>query len=311
MAVSSQESCYLVIGPAGAGVQTALNAYASFQYLTLSKLPLTSIEAILLPLSHQNVPVAFSLQLLANHTGDEISAAIQQIRQYYPALKILQLDAEKHILAHRFLKEDTRHPFEQNASSGLDESILHEQSILSSASIQKDYSIDTSHITPKELAGKIAKVLGISVKTEPLQVYIKTFGFKYGAPTDAELVFDMRFITNPFYDESLRKMTGLDKPVKDYLFGLPDISDFFERWSTLIGDMLPMYHAQGKARITIAVGCTGGKHRSVCMGNALANYLQNRFSSFNVSVHHREKESWNASKSTEAAVCVTGESQAR
>jgi RNase adapter protein RapZ len=292
MVITTSKPNFMVIGSSQSGISTALDAYEALGYLRLSGIPLSQVESSLLPFLEKASPVAFSIKLSAHDSSELLKKTIDQLKSCDPDLKTLQLDAEDAILANRFLESGMPHSFEQEGIQGLSESISLEKTLLKNGVPQKEYSIDTSILSPKELAGKVAKILGVSIQTDPLQVYIKTFGFKYGPPTDAELVFDMRFMTNPFYDDALKKMIGLDKPVQDYLFGLPGIPDFFERWSALIGDILPMYHAQGKARITIAVGCTGGKHRSVCMGNALANTLKERYPGFNILLQHREQNSW-------------------
>ena len=119
-----------------------------------------------------------------------------------------------------------------------------------------------------------------------------SFGFKHGVPTDAELVFDMRFLPNPFYEEALRPLTGLDKPVADYVFMRPEAIQFLETWQTMLTNILPSYQQQGKTRLKMAIGCTGGQHRSVAMTMAIASYLQETFPDFNVRVDHREQSHW-------------------
>jgi UPF0042 nucleotide-binding protein len=229
------------------------------------------------------------------------------------------LDAPEDTLIQRYLKSEKKHAFE---TDGLQLAVAADKKQVAPVlAALKDYSIDTSTTTALELRNKIAKILGQPIENQDFTVYITTFGFKYGAPQDAELMFDMRFMTNPFYDEALRPLTGRDKPVRDFIFNMAHARNFFEKWSVLVADMLPLYQAEGKTRLSIAIGCTGGKHRSVCMAEALAEHLKTYCPTFNVVMTHREMLRWGNSvgaqsngrkadstdASSSAATCAVGE----
>ncbi|MEM0952220.1 MAG: RNase adapter RapZ [Cyanobacteria bacterium P01_H01_bin.74] len=308
----TKKAPFLVIGPMGSGIQTALQAFSEYGYTVLQNIPVTGLThqagslpvylTSLLSAIEHGVPVAFSLKLDFEMSQDVVNETVQTLQHAYPGLKILQLDAPPAVLESRFLAAEIKHPYESLMGLGLADAVATEKKQLLGLGQFKNFSMDTNTTSPKELQLKIAKILGISVLPDPLEVYIKTFGFKYGMPTDAELVFDMRFMTNPFYDESLRSFTGLHAPVVDFLNKLPEMATFFNQWTALIETMLPLYHRQGKSRITIAVGCTGGKHRSVCMGMKLADHLKRVFPDNPVSVYHREQTRWIPLSESEEAV---------
>ncbi|HEY9688219.1 MAG TPA: RNase adapter RapZ [Coleofasciculaceae cyanobacterium] len=316
MAVDSAQNHFLVLATNGAGITTALDIFSDFGFLAVAGVDPQQIHNIVMPLTQGVSPVAFALRLTPDVEPVAIVSAIQALKQNLPNLKILTLDAPEEVLVQRYLDSDKKHPFESPALAGLQAAVAAEKKIFAPLKELKDYSIDTSTTTPVELRNKIAKVLGIPVNNQEFTVYITTFGFKYGIPQDAEMMFDMRFMTNPFYDEALRPMTGQDKPVRDFIFALAHARNFFSQWSTLITDMLPQYQAEGKTRLTIAVGCTGGKHRSVCMAEELARHLRTHCPGFNVVISHREMLRWGKPAASaieagegkpESSACTVGE----
>lgn len=283
---------FLILGTSGSGLTTALDVYADYGFLTVANVEPASVLETILPLSASKSPIAFSVRLTPDTNAEALIQSIQELKAKLPALKILALDAPEDVLVQRYLQSEKKHSFEAAEIGGLQAAITAQKKLFAPIKELKDYSIDTSTTTAVELRHKIARILGLPIENEDFTVYVTTFGFKYGAPQDAELVFDMRFMTNPFYDESLRPLTGKDKPVRDFIFNLEHARVFFDKWADLVADMLPLYQAQGKTRLTIAVGCTGGKHRSVCMGEELAGYLKRRYPSFQIVTNHREMLRW-------------------
>lgn len=303
-------SHFLIVGPGGSGLTTALDIYADFGFVTVGGVEPDRIQETILPLAQGSAPVAFTLRVGPSANVPAIVQSIHSLKQSLPTLKVLAVDAPEDVLIQRYLRSEKKHAFETGQNSGLQAAIAAEKKFYGPLKDLKDYSIDTSTTTALELRHKIARVLGLPINNQDFTVYINTFGFKYGIPQDAELIFDMRFMTNPFYDESLRPLTGRDKPVRDFIFNLDHARSFFEKWSDLIADMLPLYQAQGKTRLTIAVGCTGGKHRSVCMGEELAQYLKQHCPSFNIVITHREMLRWEKTVESQAVqnpTCSVGD----
>ncbi len=305
MAVGTQKyDHFLILGTSGAGVTTALDIYSDFGFLTVAGVDPEQLHNTIVPLTAGEAPVAFSLRLRPETDNAAVVQAITALKQNLPALKILALDAPEDILVQRYMQSGKKHPFENAVNTGLQVAIAAEKKLFGPIKDLKDYSIDTSTTTAVELRHKIARVLGLPIDNQEFTIYINTFGFKYGAPQDAEFIFDMRFMTNPFYDESLRPLTGKDKPVRDFIFNLDHARSFFDKWADLVAEMLPLYQAQGKTRLTLAVGCTGGKHRSVCMGEELAAYLKKHHPAYHIIISHREMLRWGKLAATEAACSV-------
>ncbi len=308
MAVDASPKHFLVLGPGGSGLTAALDIFSDFGFLTLAGVDSQQLHNTIIPLTQGTTPVAFSLRIGPDADSAAIVQAIETLKQNLPSLKILTLDAPVETLVQRYLDSEKKHAFEEvNSKGGLEPAIAAEKKLHAPLKELKDYSIDTSTTTPIELRHKIAKVLGLPIENQEFTVYITTFGFKYGAPQDAELMFDMRFMTNPFYDENLRPMNGKDKPVRDFIFNLAHARSFFDQWSALVADMLPLYQAEGKTRLSIAVGCTGGKHRSVCMAEELATYLKKHRPAFNVVMNHREMLRWGGKAVEPNSTCPAGE----
>jgi UPF0042 nucleotide-binding protein len=296
---------FLVFGPAGSGLSTALDIFSDLGYLTLSGIPVDRGGDVLASLHTEKTPLAFSPRVTPGSPPETAGASLVALRQALPNLRVLRLDAPEETLIQRYLHSQKPHGFETAVASGLKEAIAAEKqwfSVLGGLPELKDYSIDTSTTTVVELRNKVARILGLPVENREFTVYINTFGFKYGAPPDAELMFDMRFMTNPFYDEALRPLTGRDKPVRDFIFKLDYASAFFEQWSRLVADLLPRYREEGKTRLAIAIGCTGGKHRSVCMAEELARYLVGQCPDFRVVLNHREMRRWGQAAETVSIV---------
>lgn len=304
---------FLILGTSGSGLTTALDIFADFGFLTLANVAPDQVVETIVPLMTGRLPVAFTIRLSPETNSSALIASIGALKDQFPSLKILTLDAPEDVLVRRYLLSEKRHTFEASEMGGLQVAIAAEKKLFGPIKELKNYSIDTSTTTAVELRHKLARVLGLPIENDSFTLYINTFGFKYGAPQDAEMIFDMRFMTNPFYDESLRPLTGRDKPVRDFIFNLEHARCFFDKWADLITDMLPLYQSQGKTRLTIAVGCTGGKHRSVCMGEELASYIKQRYPSFQILTNHREMLRWGNNAETKAlspaepAACSVGE----
>ncbi len=293
--IPEEPSYFLVLGPSGSGLTTALNTFNDYGFMIVSNVQPNAFETVfdtLLAQKSQKSKVVFSIDLTPQ-TLDQLPEFIDSIRRLksrHPHFKILCLDAPEPVLMSRYMDSGKTHRFEQ---VGLQAAVAEERQVYNNLKKElKDFSIDTSTVSSEELRFKIAKILGIPENSPDFSVYILSFGYKYGIPLDSELVFDMRFMQNPFYDESLRPYTGLDQPIRDYIFALPQAREFFEKWTALMAVMLPWYQKEGKARVTIAVGCTGGQHRSVCMAEALAGYLKSACPTYNIMVNHRETFRW-------------------
>jgi UPF0042 nucleotide-binding protein len=185
--------------------------------------------------------------------------------------EVLFLDAEDETLIRRYSETRRRHPFGENGM-GLAEAIAAERASLAGLRDRADVVWDTTRLTLGQLKDRIATTFAGS-DARRLRIGIVAFGFKYGVPLDADLVFDVRFLPNPNYVEGLRELTGADAPVAAYLEAIPDTEAFLERLLPLIDFLVPRYEREGKSQVTIAIGCTGGRHRSVYLGRRLQRHL--------------------------------------
>lgn len=199
--------------------------------------------------------------------------------------KLLFLEAEPEVIIHRYKESRRMHPLHADADS-LDEAVRMERDLMRPVRDRADVIIDTSHISTARLRQELIHRFGESGEKGAMTVNIISFGFKYGLPLEADLVFDVRFMPNPFYIEELRNLTGLDRAVSDYVFSFSQTSEFLKHIQELLTFSLPLYAQEGKTGLVIAIGCTGGHHRSVAIAHEIANRM--RAENYPVTEVHRD-----------------------
>ena len=187
--------------------------------------------------------------------------------------KILYMDADVKTLVRRYKETRRPHPLAQDGES-LESSIRREEKLLEPIKKRSDYIIDTGSLTLGMLQNRLYSIFAEDGQKKSVTVNVVSFGYKFGIPTDADLVFDVRFLPNPFYVDDLRTMSGMDEPVKDYIFSSSSAGDFLKMLYEMVDYLLPLYAEEGKLSLNIAVGCTGGRHRSVAVAGALYNHLK-------------------------------------
>jgi UPF0042 nucleotide-binding protein len=215
-----------------------------------------------------------------------LSEELVAIRSGGIETRVLFLDADDGVLVRRF--EETRRPHPVEGTT-LEESIAREREALTPMRAQADLAIDTSTRTVHDLRAHVQTMLADLGGDNTLRIEVQSFGFKHGVPRVLDLLFDVRFLPNPHWDDDLRPLTGLDEPVIRHVLGTPDATNFLERVEDLLGFLLPRYRGEGKAYLTIGLGCTGGRHRSVALAEALARWLEGR-DGVSVTVTHRDLE---------------------
>ena len=199
--------------------------------------------------------------------------------------RILFLDANDYVLINRFKETRRKHPLAENNLGSLEQAVKLEREILRPVREKVDYIIDTSFLSPAQLKERISNLF-LGDSSQALMVHCVSFGFKYGIPTEADLVFDVRCLPNPFYIEELKHLTGLDEPVYSYVMKWEQTKGVVQRLISLIDYMLPLYCDEGKSQLVIAIGCTGGKHRSVALAQLLYDHLLEN--GHRTSVNHRD-----------------------
>ena len=198
---------------------------------------------------------------------------------------MLFLEAEPEVIIKRYKETRRRHPLADQTDS-LEEAVRTERELMQPVRERADHVIDTSHTSTAQLRGELLRLFGDPEEKGGMTVSVTSFGFKYGLPLEADLVFDVRFMPNPFYIEELRPQTGLDQAVSDYVFSFQQTQGYLKRLEDLLTFSLPLYAEEGKTSLVIAVGCTGGHHRSVAVTHALAEFISGQ--GYQVTENHRD-----------------------
>ena len=201
------------------------------------------------------------------------------------ACRMLFLEASPETIIKRYKETRRRHPLRGEADS-LEEAVRREREMMAPVKERADFIIDTSRTSTAQLRGELLRLFGQGEERGAMTVNVTSFGFKYGLPLEADLVLDVRFMPNPFYIEDLRPKTGLDGAVSDYVFSFQQTRDFMQKLEDLLSFTLPLYAEEGKTSLTIAVGCTGGHHRSVAVTHALTGFIRRQ--GYSVTENHRD-----------------------
>ena len=215
----------------------------------------------------------------------EIFTALDELKKMDFGYKILFMEAEQKTIVKRYKETRRPHPMATKGDT-IETAIEKEAELLKPIRKVADYIVNTSHLTLGQLQNQLYALFSGNEKDRTITVNVMSFGFKYGMPLDADLVFDVRFLPNPYYVEGMREHSGLDAEVRDYVFSFEETNGFMDRLTDMILYLLPMYVEEGKYSLTIAMGCTGGRHRSVAVASALAGQL--KCMDINVACIHRD-----------------------
>lgn len=278
----------IVTGLSGAGKSRAVNALEDIGFFCADNIP-PKIIPTFYELSQQ---AKGSLSRVAVVTdirgGDMFSSLLKTLDNMISEkkdYKILFLDAKDYVLVNRFKETRRKHPLAENCLGSLEQAVKLERDVLRTVKERADYIIDTSYLSPAQLKERISSLF-LGDASDALMIHCVSFGFKYGIPPEADLVFDVRCLPNPFYVEKLKGLTGLDAPVKDYVMKWDQTKGVVSRFFDLIDYMIPLYCNEGKSQLVIAIGCTGGHHRSVTLAELLYNHLLEQ--NLRTSVNHRD-----------------------
>jgi len=219
--------------------------------------------------------VSIVSDIRGGQTFDGLFAALSDLEEMGCDYKILYVEASPETIIKRYKETRRLHPLARDGRS-LDEAVHRERTILEPVRDRAEYIVDTTALSTAKLRGEVLRLFGSGGPQQAMSVSVISFGFKYGIPIEADLVFDVRFLPNPYYIAELRHQTGLDKPVYDFIFGYQQTKDFMTYLERLIAFLLPQYVEEGKAALVIGVGCTGGQHRSVAVTRALADFIRQK-----------------------------------
>ncbi|OFK23367.1 MULTISPECIES: RNase adapter RapZ [Olsenella] len=280
----------IITGMSGSGRTQALHVFEDMGYYCIDNLPprlildLAKLVGINTGIDRH---LAVTCDLRSQGLFDEISDVIQTLDEHELSHKVVFLDATDEVLMRRYDETRRRHPL-ANQGDSTRRAILRERRQLQEIREHADLVIETSRLRTSALRTKIRRAFSGLTDQQLLDVHVFSFGFKHGMPAEADLMIDVRFLPNPFYDPQMRDLTGNDDLVRDFVLGHEVTGRFMRAWQRLLDVVMPGYIAEGKAQLSIAVGCTGGQHRSVAIANATADYLKGQ--GYRVSRSHRDLE---------------------
>ena len=279
----------IVTGVSGAGKTAALKMLEDMGYFCVDNLPIQLLEkfASLLPeMQSENVRnVALGIDARSGHSLEELAQVLDHMKEAGYDFEILFMDAEDSVLVKRYKESRRSHPLARTGR--VDEGIRLEREITGFLRKRADYIIDTSHLLTRELRQEIEKIFVDDREFSNIMISVLSFGFKYGIPADADLVFDVRFLPNPYYVDELRPQTGMDDGVYNYVMQNQVAQDFADKLEDMMKFLIPNYAKEGKTNLVIAVGCTGGKHRSVTLARVLYDRLHAE-RGYGIRLEHRD-----------------------
>ena len=278
----------IVTGLSGAGKSRAIDALEDIGFYCVDNMP----PKLIIPFYELASQAKSSLSRVAVVTDirggnmfPSLFETLEELKSEDKEYKILFLDANDFVLINRFKETRRKHPLAENCLGSLEQAVKLERDVLKPVREKADYIIDTSLLSTSQLKERISSLF-LGDASDALMIHCVSFGFKYGIPSEADLVLDVRCLPNPFYVEDLRNLTGLDEPVYNYVMKWEQTQEFVNRFFNLIDYMIPLYCNEGKSQLVIAIGCTGGHHRSVALTQLLYNHLLEQ--DMRTSVNHRD-----------------------
>ena len=278
----------VITGMSGAGRTEAMHTFEDLGYFCIDNLP-PSLLMNLVSLAGFNTgalrKLAVVCDLRAKEFFPELTRELEKLSEMGLSYKVLFLDSTDKELLNRFKATRRRHPLCEGDMTVLD-GIREERKLLSGAKRSADYVFDTSTARPQEMREKIRALFSSKSEQEGMAISVFSFGFKHGAPADADIVIDVRFLPNPFYEPDLRAKTGMDSEVSSFVLERSETEVFLEKWYALLDEIMPGYVKEGTQYLSIGIGCTGGQHRSVVLANMTGQHLSQ--AGYRVRTSHRD-----------------------
>lgn len=283
-----KEELLIITGIAGAGKSTAINFFEDRGYLAIDNLPVIFLPKLCETYGEnkKKVPkLAVVIDFRSWENLSEVFHALEELKKMGMPYKILYLDAKSEVIINRFNLTRRKHPVRE--FSTLNEKVVEEKKRLEELRLKANFVIDTSELSAKELTNSLEEFANSGEKQLTLSIF--SFGFKYGLPIAMDLLFDLRFLPNPYYIKELKEKTGNDKEVRDYVMSFDESKEFYSRLISMLDYLIPKYIKEGKSHLTIGIACSGGQHRSVTFVNELFEYYK-KSDEFEVIKHHRDIE---------------------
>ena len=278
----------VVTGMSGSGKSTALKMLEDAGFYCVDNLPIFLVEKFVELISMPNSEiskVALGLDVRSDQSFEDATRILGQLKKTGCSFEILFMEADEKALIKRYKETRRVHPLEPDGR--VEDGVHKERKILENVRMLADYVIDTTHLLTRELKEELDRIFVQNEEYNSLMITVMSFGFKHGIPVDADMVFDVRFLPNPFYIEQLREKTGNDKEVQDYVMGFDEAEVFMEKLVDMVKFLVPNYVKEGKYSLVIGIGCTGGKHRSVTLATELYKRMKDQ-GNYGIKLYHRD-----------------------
>jgi len=260
-------------GPSGSGKSTAIKALEDLGYYCVDNMPVALLPRFmeLLARSGEIARVAAVIDVREREFLKDVTPVFSELKAAGCLLEVMYLEASDEVLARRFSETRRRHPLAAEESPL--EGITRERDLLKEIKAHADRVFDTTEFNVHELRDLVKEIYSGPLAREKMALNLISFGYRYGVPTDADIIMDVRFLPNPYFVSSLQRLDGLDKSVSEYILSRDEAREFILRFSEFLGYLVPLYWKEGKSYLTVAIGCTGGRHRSVAIVEALSEGL--------------------------------------
>lgn len=278
----------VVTGMSGGGKSTALKMLEDAGFYCVDNLPVSLVEKFVELISmpgSEISKVVLGLDVRSDQSFEDATRTLKQLKQKGYRFEILFMDADENVLIKRYKETRRVHPLA--AEGRVEDGVRTERRVMENIRRNADYVIDTTNLLTRELKEELDRIFVENGEYNSLMITVMSFGFKYGIPADADLVFDVRFLPNPYYIDELKEKTGNDKEVQDYVMAHAESEAFMSKLTDMIRFLIPNYVKEGKYRLVIAIGCTGGKHRSVTLANELYKRMKDK-GNYGVKLYHRD-----------------------
>lgn len=278
----------IVSGMSGAGKSTVISIMEDIGFYCVDNMPASLISKfaeLCMANTGKFDRVALVCDIRGGQTFDGLFAALEELKDMNCDYKILFVEATPAVIIQRYKETRRSHPLEGPERS-LSAAVDKECDALEPVRRRADYIIRTTALSTAKLRGEVLNIFGAADQRPQMSVNVTSFGFKYGIPIEADLVFDVRFLPNPYYIAELREQTGLQEPVRSFVFGYRQTQDFMTHLEDMMSFLLPQFVEEGKSSLVIAIGCTGGQHRSVAIARALAEFIRQK--GYQASESHRD-----------------------
>ena len=268
----------IISGMSGAGKSKAASDLEDLGFYCVDNMPAEMIPQfaqLCLATKGRYEKVALVTDVRASMTFDALFQALQKLDEMHLQYSIYYIEASTEVIIKRYKETRRLHPLMKDGST-LADAIGRERELLAPVRNRASAIIDTSNLSTGKLRGLLIDLVAGGIHERAMHIDVRSFGFKYGLPLDADMVFDVRFLPNPYYIPELKHQNGLDEPVRNFVFQYQQTKDFVEKTEDLLDFLLPNFVDEGKSELVIAVGCTGGKHRSVCLAKEFADFITRR-----------------------------------